>query len=149
VVEGLPWVVIPYADAVLPVSLFITKVLSLFIHPLSLGLLMVGAGAGLALKRRGWGLSLVVAGIAVLWVPSTPFVSDALRRSLEARHPPVAADSLPSAGAIVVLGGAVSAPRPPRVYPDLNDAADRVWHAARLYRAGKAPLIIASGGTQP
>lgn len=148
-VEGLPWVVIPYADAVLPVSLFITKVLSLFIHPLSLGLLMVGAGAGLALKRRGWGLSLVVAGIAVLWVPSTPFVSDALRRSLEARHPPVAADSLPSAGAIVVLGGAVSAPRPPRVYPDLNDAADRVWHAARLYRAGKAPLIIASGGTQP
>ena len=32
------------------------------------------------------------------------------------------------------------------VYPDLLSSADRIWHAARLYHAGKAPLIIASGG---
>jgi uncharacterized SAM-binding protein YcdF (DUF218 family) len=35
------------------------------------------------------------------------------------------------------------------VYPDLSGASDRVWHAARLYEAGKAPLVIASGGTLP
>jgi uncharacterized SAM-binding protein YcdF (DUF218 family) len=36
---------------------------------------------------------------------------------------------------------------PWRLYPDLKAAGDRVWHAARLYRAGKAPLIVLSGGT--
>lgn len=130
-------------------SLFLTKVLSLFIHPLSLGLLILGVGLGIAMKWTRPGLFLVLGGIVVLWVPSTSVVSDGLQRSLEARHPPTPVEALPSAGAIVVLGGAVSAPRPPRLYPDLNDAADRVWHAARLYRAGKAPLVVASGGTQP
>ena len=33
-----------------------------------------------------------------------------------------------------------------RVYPGLGSTSDRVWHAARLYHAGKAPLIIVSGG---
>ena len=130
-------------------SLFVTKVLSLFIHPLSLGLLILGTGLGLAVTWRRWGLLLVFGGIIVLWVPSTPVVSNELRGRLEARHPPTPVEALPSAEAIVVLGGAVSAPRPPRLHPDLNDAADRVWHAARLYRAGKAPLVVASGGTQP
>jgi len=31
-------------------------------------------------------------------------------------------------------------------YPDLLPAADRVWHAARLYHAGKAPRVLLSGG---
>jgi uncharacterized SAM-binding protein YcdF (DUF218 family) len=30
---------------------------------------------------------------------------------------------------------------------DLKLGADRVWHAARIYRAGKAPLILLSGGS--
>jgi uncharacterized SAM-binding protein YcdF (DUF218 family) len=29
----------------------------------------------------------------------------------------------------------------------LKDAADRVWHAARLFHAGKAPLLVMSGGS--
>ncbi|MEF8864243.1 MAG: YdcF family protein [Salinibacter sp.] len=130
-------------------SLFIRKLLSLLVHPLSLGLLLVGVGGLVALGWRRIGLSLVLGGAVVLWGFSTPLVSDRLRGSLEARHPPTPIDSLSSAEAIVVLGGGISSPRPPRIHPDLNDAADRVWHAARLYRAGKAPLVIASGGDQP
>ena len=39
-------------------------------------------------------------------------------------------------------------PRPPqRPYPDLTGAADRLWHAARLYHAGKAPRVLLVGGT--
>lgn len=48
---------------------------------------------------------------------------------------------------MVVLGGAV---RPPEVLgqaPDLKDTADRVWHAARLFHAGKAPVLVMSGGS--
>jgi uncharacterized SAM-binding protein YcdF (DUF218 family) len=58
-------------------------------------------------------------------------------------------EAAPIADAIVVLGGAVGPSVPPRVYPDLTDASDRVWHAARLYQAGKAPIVVASGGTLP
>jgi uncharacterized SAM-binding protein YcdF (DUF218 family) len=36
-----------------------------------------------------------------------------------------------------------------RPYADLSSVADRVWHAARLYHAGKAPLLVLSGGNAP
>ena len=38
---------------------------------------------------------------------------------------------------------------PTRPYPDLAQASDRVWHASRLYFAGKAERIILSGGKTP
>jgi uncharacterized SAM-binding protein YcdF (DUF218 family) len=34
------------------------------------------------------------------------------------------------------------------MYSDLG-AADRVWHTARIYHAGRAPRVVASGGNQP
>ena len=130
-------------------SVFVTKILSMFVHPLSLGLLLVGAGALLWSWRRVIGALMLAGGVLVLWVPSTPVFADWIQGTLENRFPPTSIKEVPTADAIVVLGGSIGAPRPPRVYPDLNDAADRVWHAARLYRAGKAPLIIASGGAVP
>jgi len=42
----------------------------------------------------------------------------------------------------VVLGGAVGVGEGPGVEADLKDTSDRVLHAARLYHAGKAPVII-------
>ncbi|MCS3826330.1 uncharacterized SAM-binding protein YcdF (DUF218 family) [Salinibacter ruber] len=130
-------------------SLFVTKLLSLFVHPLSLGMVFVGTGIVVGNWWRRSGMAFLVGGVLVLWVASAPLVSDWLRGRLEGQHPPTRVDSLPSAEAAVVLGGGMSPPRPPRIHPDLNDAADRVWHAARLYHAGKVPLVIASGGTQP
>ena len=130
-------------------SVFVTKVLSLFVHPLPLGLLLVVVGSALWGWWRWLGIVVFATGVLVVWIPSTPIFSDWLQGTLESRHPPTPIEKVPSADAIVVLGGSVGMPLPPRVYPDLNDAADRVWHAARLYRAEKAPLVIASGGTMP
>lgn len=130
-------------------SVFLSKVLSLLIHPLPLGMLVVAVGVVSAVWRRRVGIAVVSGGLLLLWIPSTPVFSDWLQGTLEHRHPPRPVEAVPEADAIVTLGGAVGAPVPPRVYPDLNGSADRVWHAARLYRAGKAPLIVASGGTLP
>jgi len=48
----------------------------------------------------------------------------------------------------VMLGGGIEPARRGRsALPDLRNAADRVWHAARLYHAGKAPLLVLSGGS--
>jgi uncharacterized SAM-binding protein YcdF (DUF218 family) len=129
--------------------LYVTKLLRLFIQPLSLGLLLVVGGGVLTWWRSRLGLGLMGVGVAVLWVPATPLAADGMRGALEQQFPPRPASEAPSAEAVVVLGGSVGVRMPPREYPDLNDASDRVWHAARLYRVGKAPLVIASGGTLP
>jgi uncharacterized SAM-binding protein YcdF (DUF218 family) len=51
-----------------------------------------------------------------------------------------------NADAIVILGGSVASKTPPRLGPELVDSSDRILHAARLYRAGKAPVVVVSGG---
>ena len=78
-----------------------------------------------------------------------PAVSDALAQHVEAPYPPLRAEALPKAQAIVVLGGAMDPPSPGYPYPNLRAEADRVWHAARVFKAGKAPLLVASGGSDP
>lgn len=99
-------------------------------------------------SRRRAGFAAGVVAIVWLCFWSLPATSLWIRGQLEDQAGPRSIDALPTASAIVVLGGAVEGALPPwRPYPDLTSAGDRVWHAARLYRAGKAPLIVLSGGT--
>jgi len=130
-------------------SLFLSKLLPLLLYPLGLSLLLTGAACLLWRKQRTAVLGMLVLSVAVLWTASTPLMAEYCLASLEWRHLPVPITDLPAADAIVVLGGAIVAPKPPRIEIELSDAADRVLYAARLYRAGKAPVIIASGGTLP
>jgi uncharacterized SAM-binding protein YcdF (DUF218 family) len=101
-------------------------------------------------RRRFWRRAGAAAGVLALgwlWLWSTPVVSHALRAQLEAQAGPAAVEAVPAAAAMVVLGGGVGGARgAARPYPDLLPAADRVWHAARLYHAGKAPRVLLSGG---
>jgi uncharacterized SAM-binding protein YcdF (DUF218 family) len=93
--------------------------------------------------------SLMAAATVWLLVWSLPVASDALRLSLESRSEIQEIDDLPLADAVVVLGGGVTPAPSSWPYPDLRGGADRMWHAARIYRAGRAPLIIISGGQLP
>jgi len=131
-------------------DLHLTKVLTRLVLPLDLTLLLLlVAAACVAIGRRRAAGALLLLAIAMLWAFSAPAVADRLRGSLERVHPPLPIEATPRADAIVVLGGGVGPARPPRLVPDLGASADRVLHAARLYRAGKAPLVIASGGRPP
>ena len=125
----------------------LTKIATQLAYPLSISSALSLLGLVLPARRRTrLGAASLSAARVVLWVASTPVVAYLLLDSLESRYAPVAAAAAPNASAIVLLGGALSSPMPPRSWMDLNEAADRIVHAARLYRAGKAPVVIASGG---
>ncbi len=114
---------------------------------LSLGLVALGAAA---LARRRLAMAAGAGALAWLWLWSTPVVSDWLRGYIERQVPALPVYALPPADAIIVLGGGMSGALSPwRPYPDMGSAADRVWHAARLFHAGKAPRVVLIGGAGP
>ncbi|MCP5425215.1 MAG: YdcF family protein [Gammaproteobacteria bacterium] len=129
-------------------SVLTTKILAFFVYPLTLSLFF--ALLGYLLLLRGWrrlGSGCLGLALVVLWLCSTPVVSDALQASLERVYPPIPVADSPQADAIVVLGGGIVVADPPyRLTTELSGGADRAWQAARLYKAGKAPWILATGG---
>ena len=126
------------------------KIAIALISPLGAALLLAVSGLLVArwrLQAAAWWLGILA--VAWLWTWSTPIASNALRAALENPYPAVAPAQLPQAQVIVVLGGGIQPPDHGQTLPDLNSAADRVWHAARLFHAGKAPLLVLSGGSNP
>jgi len=69
-----------------------------------------------------------------------------LRAQVEGAYPPLALAQVPQAQAIVLLGGGMRPAERAGQMPNMRSAADRVWLAARLYKAGKAPQVLVSGG---
>lgn len=125
--------------------------MSRLVHTLvsPLGTALLAGLLALLLARRSRRASFALGAFALFWawLWATPVASDALRGWLEDRAGPRDIAEVRPAPVIVVLGGAVSGPKPPRrPDPDLGAAADRVWHAVRLQQAGKAPRILLSGG---
>lgn len=108
-------------------------------------LLLLAAIVLLALHFRRTGLALVCAAFVGTWLVATPAFSHWVRLSLERAHEPLPVERMPVADAIVVLGGGVEPAVRTHAHPNLRYAADRVWHGARLYAAGKAPLVITTG----
>jgi len=124
-----------------------TKIATQAIYPLNVSLLVVIIAA--VLYQRRWmrlGGTLLAFAIAWLWLWSMPVFSDWMCGKIEQRYPLIPVEKIEPADAIVVLGGGVDPSSPPRIYPEVNAAGDRVLHAARLYKAGKAPWIIVTGG---
>ncbi len=131
-------------------SLFLSKLLPTFAYPLGAALLLVVVALVLSFSRFRWLSRILLSAVAIgLWVASTPIFSDWLASRLETEYPPQPIATLPSADAVILLGGVLSQPLPPRIDPDFNEHFDRVIEAIRLYRAGKAAHIVVSGGNLP
>lgn len=131
-------------------TLYLAKLLPLFVYPLGAALL-IGAIA-LSFSFTGWRrIGQVLLGFALvgLWIAATPVFANWFTWRLESKFPPVSVESLPQSDAVIVLGGILGQPLPPRLAADLSDSADRIMQASRIYRAGKAPLIVISAGNQP
>jgi uncharacterized SAM-binding protein YcdF (DUF218 family) len=121
---------------------WLSKILPLALLPLGLSLILLLVGW---IGRWRW---LVIAAVVLLWVFSLGLVSQMLWRWLEAPWQRQSAAKAASADAIVVLsGGRHPAPGVTRI-SEWHDP-DRFLAGLDLYRRGKAPRLLFTGGASP
>ena len=116
------------------------------LSPLGTAFCLVGLALLLAWRRR-LRSSKVFGTLALvwLWLWSMPVTSHWLASQIENQFAQVPIASVAPAQALVVLGGTVTPPSGTSTEISLGRAG-RVWYAARLFHAGKAPLVLLSGG---
>jgi uncharacterized SAM-binding protein YcdF (DUF218 family) len=129
---------------------YLSKILPVFVMPMgivfALGLVVLIL---LRYNKRRTATGFLMLALAILYVSSLPLTAKYMYQRLESQHLPVPTEQVPNGGCIIMLGGVLSAPLPPRVDVNFHDGIDRVYKTAELYRAGKAPYVIVTGGNQP
>jgi uncharacterized SAM-binding protein YcdF (DUF218 family) len=126
----------------------LSKIVGFLITPLALSALLCATALLLAWRKRTRGaVSLVMLAMLVTFFSAMPYTAAILAGNLERQYAAMDPRASPLGDSIVLLGGGVAGARPPvRPTFDMNSAADRVWHAAALYRLGKAPHIVVAAG---
>lgn len=125
-----------------PAMIYLHKFLPFFVLPL--GITFVLTLAGVVLRRR----FLCWLAMACLWIAAMPVTGDVAIRAAEGWEVRRPAGEMPQADAIVVLSGGLSlAPGDPPVSEWIN--VNRFLGGIELYRAGKAPLLVFTGGWLP
>lgn len=137
---------IMYVDK-LVISLVSPLGTSLLLWLLALVICVRARNCAAASNKMSWALVLAALGSVWLLAWSFPAVSHALRGQLEDAYPPMVMEEVPRAQAIVVLGGGIRPAEQSGQMPDMGSAADRVWLAARLFKAGKGHKLLVSGGS--
>lgn len=123
-------------------EIYLHKLLPLLALPT--GLLILLLVLALLLHRR-WPIWLA---LSLFWLGSTPWVSNYLVRWCEAGAVRHVATRMPRAQAIVVLSEGRTLALGPAGTSEWNDG-DRFWGGIELYRAGKAPWLVFTGGWAP
>ncbi|MEL6456909.1 MAG: YdcF family protein [Cyanobacteria bacterium J06641_2] len=124
--------------------LYLSKLLPLFFYPLGFACICCVLALFFIWKRPRIAASFMALALFLLLFSSNSWISRFLVSSLEWQNIPSV--ELPTAEAIVVLGGATRSAFPPRTDVDLSEAGDRVLYTAQLYRQKKAPVVLVSGG---
>lgn len=127
--------------------LVVSKIVNYLISPLSVALILFLFTLFFAILRyKKTSRSFLIIGVLLLLVTSMPLVARQMVGSFEGQYPPIALEQMPSAKLIVVLGGAIALPISPRLEIELTSTSDRVLHAFRLFKGGKAPKIFLTAG---
>ena len=122
--------------------IYLSKIAPLFLLPI--GVTLVLLISGFVFRRRVY----FIVAIGVLYAGSIPLVGRQALKLIEGdaiRNPP---QSAPTGDAIVVLSrGRIVAPGTSKI-SEWTDA-DRFFGGVELYQAGKAPLLVFTGGAAP
>lgn len=130
---------------------YLNKFVGFAISPIGIAMLG-GLLAVLCVWSKRSRMAKWIGGLTVvwLWLWMTPIMTWVVGVPLEreflvdGRVPAV--ETVSEADAIVLLGGAMGIETNLSSYAEMWTSADRVWQAARLYKAGKAPKVIATSG---
>lgn len=128
---------------------FVSKVFSLLIDPAAIVFVLLVWALIIRKRRPKVFHTLLISAVVLLFVLSCPMTSVWLLKSLEKQYPDESIDARTPAQAIVVLGGSLRMPSGSHPASGITNSSDRLLVALRLYRAGKAPLVVASGGDSP
>jgi uncharacterized SAM-binding protein YcdF (DUF218 family) len=123
--------------------IYVAKILPVFLLPPGAAILLLLAS--ILLRRR----ALAVASLLVLWLSSTSVVGDAVMRAAEGWQTRVPVASMPTATAIVVLSGMLREAPGTEAVDEWADGVDRFEAGVALLKAGKAPVLIFTGGWLP
>ena len=123
--------------------IFLSKFLPNFVYPGGLIFLLVLLAIILRGRKR-LQTAVLIATLLIVFLSGNRWVAFTLARSLEWRYLPL--DPVPTAEAIVVLGGGTESEQYPRPVVETNSAGDRILYAGSLYKQGKAEHILLSGG---
>ncbi|MFP4014681.1 MAG: YdcF family protein [Chitinispirillaceae bacterium] len=96
------------------------------------------------LRRQRRALIFFVSAVVVLFLFSLPSVSYFLIRGLETRYRQTM--DFGPAPAVVLLGGYMESRQPPRFFDETNCNADRMIHAARVFKLSGSERLIVTGG---
>ena len=133
---------------------FISKLVGFLTAPYLLAFVGIAFAFILLLfgRRR---FATAVLGLTLLWmyVSAIPVLTPFLIVPLECNYPNHLVEQLPEADVIHLLGGGMNTGGVTNALrqieggwlPDCRESADRVWHGARLWRAGKAPKLLITG----
>jgi len=129
---------------------YLNKIIGFLVSPIG-GAIAGGIAAVIFARLGRKGLAKWIGGLTVawLWLWMTPIMTWVVGVPLEreflvdGRVPMV--ESFPKADAILLLGGSMGIETNVNSYAEMATSADRVWQAARLFKAGRASKIIATG----
>ena len=125
-------------------SLAYSKVLTELMYPTNVVLWLMVLALVFAIFKKVKTVCISLSlGLAIVLFGSSPLTS-MLYSAHEQQYLPTKISESQVADAIVLLAGDVSIPVPPRVETQLR--GNRVIHTMRLFRAGKAPMVIVTGG---
>ena len=130
---------------------YINKIVGFLVSPIG-GVIAGGVIAVVCARLGRKRLAKWLGGLTVawLWLWMTPIMTWVggvpLEREFLVDGKVPLVESFPEADAIVLLGGSMGIETNLSSYAEMWSGADRVWQAARLYKAGKAPKVITTSG---
>jgi len=124
------------------VGIYLHKILAAFFLPT--GIVLIFLGLGFLRRSRFW----IGCAFFLFFLSSVPLVSNGLIRLVEYPFERMPVHAMPEADAIVVLGEGQAIAPGPEVISEWIDG-DRFWGGIELYNAGKAPLLVFTGGWIP